>query len=34
MPTRNTLRTRTKRFGENFIDDIILPELEFRLGHV
>ena len=34
MPLRNTLRSRTKRFGENFVDDIILPELEFRLGHV
>ena len=34
MPLKNTLRSRTKRFGENFVDDIILPELEFRLGHV
>ena len=34
MPLRNTLRSRTKRFGEIFVDDIILPELEFRLGHV
>ena len=34
MSLKNTLRSRTKRFGENFVDDIILPELEFRLGHV
>ena len=34
MPRQNSLKSRIRNFGDNFVDSVTLPELEFHTGHV
>ena len=34
MARQNSLKSRIKNFGDNFVDSINLPDLEFHIGHV
>ena len=34
MPRQNSLKSKIRNFGDNFVDSVTLPELEFHTGHV
>ena len=34
MARKNPLKSRIKNFGDNFVDSIVIPDLEFHIGHV